>query len=256
MHYQALHSVGSDNYFCYEYIRGCKLLNIKRSFRVFLRKQSNLMPITDYLIGNTLRMYNGADIRVMRLIYGLEQTKDLNFPVAECGVGSGYSMAYMLSYLRRSKDDRNYHGFDTFEGFPYIHEEDLKDLPEKRKSISVVGHYKEFVLDGHLRTIKRLRMTERATLHKGLFDETVPMLPHDQKFSFVFMDCDLYQSYKSCLSVMYDRVVSGGIIIFDEYEHTVDWPGAKKAIDEFLEDKPEKPEKIPFGTSWMIRKIG
>ncbi len=223
--------------------------------RIFLRKQSSLMPATDFLISNTIRKFNYADMRVMRLIYCLEQTKSLSGSIAECGVGSGYSMAYILSYLTRTKDSRNYFGFDTFEGFPFIHPEDLEGLPEGRKSISVVGRYKEFGLGHHEKTVSRLKANSRAQFYKGLFDDTIPALPDGVKFSFVFMDCDLYQSYKSCLSVMYSRVVRGGIILFDEYEHVVDWPGAKKAIDEFFADKPEKPEQLPFGTSWMVRKL-
>lgn len=229
--------------------------NFNVPLRVALRKQKILMPLLDFLISTTLRKYNGADIRLMRLIYCLEQTKEVDFPIAECGIGSGYSMAYMISYLMRSKDKRDYKGFDTFEGFPFINEEDLVDLPEHRKKISVVGHYKEYGMSHHEKIINKLDASERATLHKGLFSDTIPILPDDVRFSFVFMDCDLYQSYISCLEAMYDRVVSGGIILFDEYEHIVDWPGARKAIDEFFADKPETVEPLPFGTSWFIRKL-
>lgn len=223
--------------------------------RVALRRQTWLMPVTDFLISKTIRKHNPTDLRVMRLIYCLEQTRQLDADTAECGIGSGYSMAYTLSYLMRSGDKRRYHGFDTFEGFPFIHPEDLVGLPEHRRNISVVGHYKEFMLQHHRKTINKLGATKRATLHKGLFSETIPTLPPEQKFSFVFMDCDLSQSYKSCLETMYSRVVSGGIILFDEYECTVEWPGAKKAIDEFFADKPEKPEPLPFGTSWYVKKV-
>jgi hypothetical protein len=189
----------------------------------------------------------------MRLLYGLEQTKSFTEPVAECGIGSGFSLTYILSYLQQSKALRVYHGFDTFEGFPYIHAEDLKGIPENRKKISVVGHYREYNF-GHInRVVRRLGAEKIATLHQGRFDETIPFLPVHLRFSFVYMDCDLYQSYKSCLDTMYPRVVPGGIIVFDEYEHTVDWPGARKAIDEFFADKPEKPEPLPFGSSWMVR---
>lgn len=225
------------------------------SVRVALRRMTWLMPATDFLIANTIRKYNGADLRVMRLIYCLERTRQVDADIAECGIGSGYSMAYILSYLIRSRDKRHYYGFDTFEGFPFIHPEDLVGLPEHRRSISVVGHYREFMLQHHRNTINRLDATQCATLHKGLFSETIPKLPPEQKFSFVFMDCDLYQSYKSCLETIYSRVVSGGIILFDEYELTVEWPGAKKAIDEFFTDKPEKPEPLPFGTSWYVKKV-
>lgn len=223
--------------------------------RVALRKQSRLMPITDFLIQNTIRKFNLSDVRLMRIVYCLEQTKSIDAPIAECGIGSGYSLAYTVSYLVRTKDNRRYHGFDTFEGFPFVHSEDLEGLPENRKNVTKVGHYKEFMMSHHEKTIKKLGATDRAVLHKGLFSDTIPKLPEDLLFSFVFMDCDLYQSYKSCLESMYSRVLPGGIILFDEYEHTVDWPGAKKAIDEFFADKPEKPEPLPFGTSWMIRKV-
>lgn len=213
------------------------------------------MPLTDFLISNTVRKYNGADLRVFRLIYCLEQTKAVFGDVAECGVGSGYSLAYIVSYLKRSKDQRRYHGFDTFEGFPYIHPEDLEGLREDRKIISVVGHYKEFAFDHHSSTIEKLRAADCATLHKGLFDESLNKLPSEKMFSFVFIDCDLYQSYKSCLESIYGRVSPGGVVLFDEYEMNAEWPGARKAIDEFLLDKPEKPLKMPFGPSWYIIKI-
>ena len=95
---------------------------------------------------------------------------------------------------------------------------------------------------------------ERIHFYKGRFEESMPKLSPEQKFSFVYMDCDLYQSYKTCLEHMYHRVVSGGIILFDEYHEVCKWPGAKKAIDEFFIDKPEKPEKLLFGDSWILRK--
>jgi O-methyltransferase len=233
-----------------------KLFNSPTFFpiRIALRKQTGLMPLTDFLVGDTVRKFNGSDIRVMRLVYCLEQTKGINQPIAECGVGSGYSLAYTISYLSRTNDRRHYHGFDTFEGFPFIHPEDLEGIPEERKRISKVGQYKQYMLSHHEKTIKKLGAAGTATLHKGLFSDTIPSLPKDMLFSFVFMDCDLYQSYKSCLEAIYPRVLPGGIILFDEYEHTVEWPGAKKAIDEFFADKAEKPELLPFGTSWIVRK--
>ena len=222
--------------------------------RIAIRKQTFLMNILDFCAGSMLRKYNPADIRLMRLVYCIEQTKYLVFPVAECGIGSGYSMVYLLTCLQKTKDARNYHGFDTFEGFPFIDKEDLEGLPEHRKSVSVVGRYKQFNLGFIRRLVKKVSAEDRAFLHQGTFNQTIPKLPADLHFSFVYMDCDLYQSYKSCLEEMYRRVVPGGVILFDEYEHTIEWPGARKAIDEFFADKPEKPEQLPFGTSWMVRK--
>jgi hypothetical protein len=42
------------------------------------------------------------------------------------------------------------------------------------------------------------------------------------------------------MEFFYPRMEKGGIILFDEYNDPP-WIGCNKAIDEFLEDKPESP---------------
>ena len=223
-------------------------------FQVWMRKRTGFLPLTRVLAGYNLRPYFSTDLRLFRLLYCLEITRNLREPVAELGIGSGYGMVYGLTALRDRKDPRSYHGFDTFEGFPYIHQQDLENLPEERKKVSVVGRYAEFGIDHIRRLVAATGMTNRVTLHKGTFEDTLPKLDAAQRFSFVFIDCDLYQSYLTALEHIYPRMVDGGVILFDEYEHTVDWPGAQKAIREFFADKPEKPEPLPFGTSWIAIK--
>jgi len=78
-------------------------------------------------------------------------------------------------------------------------------------------------------------------LHKGYFENTLPgLLSNRSQFCLVHLDCDIYESYLTCLDKLYDLTVPGGIILFDEYDCPV-WPGATKAVDEFFADKIEKP---------------
>ena len=49
-------------------------------------------------------------------------------------------------------------------------------------------------------------------------------------------------SYKECLNLLYDKVISGGSIIFDEY-YSHKYPGARIAIDEFFKGKTGHFEK-------------
>ncbi len=219
-----------------------------------MRKRSVFLPLSTFLAGYSLRPFFSTDLRLFRLLYCMQLTRHLSYPIAEVGVGSGYGMVYMLTTLRSTRDPRKYLGFDTFEGFPYIHDQDLEGLPEHRKAVSAVGRYAEFGVEHIQGLIRACGMQKLASLHKGRFEESLPVLPVDTRFSFVYLDCDLYQSYITSLTHLYHRVVEGGVILFDEYEHTVDWPGARKAIDEFFADKPEKPEPLSFGTSWMVIK--
>jgi O-methyltransferase len=75
----------------------------------------------------------------------------------------------------------------------------------------------------------------------GFFSQTLSFYAQRQ-FSFVHLDCDIYGSYKECLEFFYPRLCPGGIILFDEYNDPP-WPGCSKAIDEFLRDKAEKPQR-------------
>lgn len=228
-------------------------MQINTSFQHLIRKSFRIARLLSIIQGNRFYRYFANDDRLLRHVYALENTKHLNGLVAECGIGTGYSMVYILSYLKSKNDIRKYIGFDTFEGFPYIHEHDLKNLSRERKKISVIGHYKEYNFSYISKLAKYNNFYSKAVLEKGKFENTLQKY-HDQKFSYVFLDCDLYQSYKTCLTFFYNRLQMGAYMVFDEYEHVKDWPGARKAIDEFFMDKVEKPKKFSFTTSYYITK--
>ena len=71
------------------------------------------------------------------------------------------------------------------------------------------------------------------TLVPGYFQDTLAPTVGDRTFSFVHLDCDLYQSYRDCLTFFWPRLVPGGIILFDEYDDP-SWPGCNLAVDEFV----------------------
>jgi SAM-dependent methyltransferase len=51
------------------------------------------------------------------------------------------------------------------------------------------------------------------------------------KIAILRLDTDWYESSKFELERMYDKVVPGGVIIFDDYYH---WDGQRRATDEFF----------------------
>ena len=77
-------------------------------------------------------------------------------------------------------------------------------------------------------------------LLKGFFENTLSNLKNE-KFKLVYLDCCSYQSYKTCLEFLYERVLPDGYIVFDDYNHPRSiFPGVQKAVDDFFRDKPEK----------------
>ena len=88
-------------------------------------------------------------------------------------------------------------------------------------------------------------LSKHIVLLKGLFKDTLPTLV-DQQYHFVNIDCDLYEPHIECLEYFYPRMVKGGVLFFDDY-HSIDFPMASKAIDQFMSDKPEQLLHLRFG---------
>ena len=67
------------------------------------------------------------------------------------------------------------------------------------------------------------------------------------------IDTDVYEPAVTILENMYDRIVNGGIIMFDDYGT---FPGETKAVDEFFADKGLIIEKLPMShiPSFIIKK--
>ena len=73
------------------------------------------------------------------------------------------------------------------------------------------------------------------------------------KIAILRIDTDWHDSIKKSLDILYPYVSKGGFIIIDDY---YDWPGAKKATDNFFKNKKFIVfEKGGRGRRLILRKI-
>jgi len=66
------------------------------------------------------------------------------------------------------------------------------------------------------------------------------------KISLLHIDTDIYEPSKIILEILYDKVVTGGVIVLDDYGT---FSGETKAVDDFFADKEVKIRKFPFSQS-------
>lgn len=111
--------------------------------------------------------------------------------------------------------------FDSFEGLPEPSENDISKRNPKKGQLSFKG------FEG-FKEIESNFPDMNMNPVKGYFNETVPDGYSGEKIAILHLDCDLYESYKKGFDLI-DKVVPGGIIMFDEFEDHR-WPGATKAI--------------------------
>ncbi|MGQ0523048.1 MAG: TylF/MycF/NovP-related O-methyltransferase [Betaproteobacteria bacterium] len=148
-------------------------------------------------------------------------------PIVECGVYRG-GTAMLLSTLKREL-----HLYDTFEGMPETGTMDI----HKRGDFS----------DTSVEAVRKL--VPSAFFHKGLIPETFTDLPGE--IGFAHIDVDIYKSVKDCCEHLYPRLT--GFMVFDDYGFP-SCPGARRAVDEFFNDKPEKPVVIPTGQAIIFKR--
>ncbi len=164
----------------------------------------------------------------------------------QTGVYQGGSVMMVLFRLKELKSvSRSFFLYDTYEGMPEPTKYDVSFFGQKAiKKYNKVKLGKSSVgsnwVNASLEEVKKnikLANYPLNKLHfiKGKIEDTIPKtIP--KKIAFLHLDTDFYESTKHSLQYLYDLVVPGGIVIFDDYFH---WQGCKKAIDEFIEKRKE-----------------
>lgn len=85
-------------------------------------------------------------------------------------------------------------------------------------------------------------------LVQGLYEETLFI---DQPVALAHIDCDWYDSVMTCLQRITPHLVSGGILVIDDY---LDWSGCRTAVDTYFADKKEQFEFVMKSRLHIIRK--
>lgn len=164
--------------------------------------------------------------RCFMLYQFLKQIGNLNGDVAEVGVHKGRSAKVMA--LTSEKFNKNVYLFDTFTGMPEVEPEKDNFYRKGAFSDTSVAEVQEFLSD-----------CKNVTIYPGFFPDTATPIT-EKKFSFVHVDVDIYRSVLDCCKFFYPRMISKGMMVFDD-PGFADCSGAKIAVDEFFADKEEFP---------------
>lgn len=179
-------------------------------------------------------------------------TESVPGAVVECGVGQGWSLLSLALALRDRHSPRALWGFDSFEGFPEVTAADASPRQARAGDYAVPMS----VVMARLRAsgLDELYLRGRVTLVKGSFADTLRH-PEPAEISLLNLDVDLYDSYRTCLEALWPRVAVGGIVTFDEYvREAPNYPGAARAIDEFLDGRAFTREKDDgYGKYYVIK---
>lgn len=144
-----------------------------------------------------LPQITGSMIQTFRLAF---EAAPKNGLVLEFGVRFGNTI-HQIAVLAHQQ----VHGFDSFEGLPEEWHHEAKGSYTTKGQIPPVP--------------------KNVSLHVGWFDDTLPIFlqGHQGPVRLINVDCDIYSSTKTVLDLLAPRIISGTVIVFDEYIGNEHW---------------------------------
>ncbi|MBL7997051.1 MAG: class I SAM-dependent methyltransferase [Candidatus Kapabacteria bacterium] len=166
------------------------------------------------------------------------QAEGVDGAVAECGVWRGD----LSEFLQHCLPERELYLFDTFEGFSHQNPEVRNNDARFRDTSAESVH-------------RRLGNSPFCHIRKGFFPDTAQGL-ESATFSLVMLDFDIYEATRDALNFFYPLMPRGGYVFIHDC-NSPEYDGAcRKAVAEFLYDKPELVLDMPdlWGTMYF-RKL-
>ena len=222
------------------------------------------MPEESHRLPTQWKQSNAVQVGWMRQFRYLCRMYDLiaDVPgdIVECGIGEGTTFA-MLAYLAGSDTTpRVLRGFDSFQGFPEPAPiDDSWRKPQK-------GEWA--IEEAAVRTLlETASIPEKfpglsINITPGFLNDTLPKeVVKGYQIAFLHLDVDIYPSYRDGLENLFPLVAPGGVVLFDEYKEfssknpkNEKWPGATKAIDEYLLPLGYEPQYYPETKKYFVIK--
>ena len=201
----------------------------------------------NFMISSDLKIFGKLLART--LIFN--KVKDVPGDIVECGVFKGTGIFTLLKLKR-------YFCPNTYKkiiGFDFFNSKELVEFlsPQDKKSMTLLFEGRNF---SHEKSYKQ--NLEKKILESGFQDHEFELIDGDvsktiidfrenrpgAKISLLYLDLDLEQPTYDVLTALWDRVSSGGIIVFDEYAYH-NW-SESIGVDRFFQNKNIKINSLNF----------
>lgn len=172
------------------------------------------------------------------------ETNDYNF--AECGVADGVTAFFALREIIHNKKTKLKFLMHLYDSWDAMKKDTLLD-----SEMSSAGAYSNLSVETTKKNLSEFK--NNTIFHQGYIPESFNKLP-DSPNSIVYLSIDLNAANAtvSTLEFFFDKLVRGGVILFDDYG-SMGHPDTKKMTDDFFSDKPGIFMRIPTGQAIYFR---
>lgn len=193
---------------------------------------------------------DGITWRYNTLIWAARTCLSLAGDFMECGVYRG-DMTWMVTQLVDLPGaSKKFYIYDTFAGFAPKYSS-AADFPEPSHYFHFSNEqYKAPGIEDYVR--RRFQNKEYVVVTKGI----VPDILHEiapERIAFLHLDMNSPVAETAALEVLFDRISSGGIVVFDDYGWKR-FQALKEAADRFMAARGQVILELPTGQGLMIKR--
>jgi hypothetical protein len=188
--------------------------------------------------------------RLHTLAWAADIAMQLEGDFVECGVFEGFMAQTIIEYTSFADAPRKFYLYDTFEGFSPQYSE-----PDDFGPRSGFYHFanKVYSRDGlYDDVVKRFAPYHNAKVIRGV----VPDVLHDispETIAFLHIDMNSPRAEKGALEVLFERVVPGGVIVFDDYGW-LSYAKQMEAADSFMNARGYFVLELPTGQGVTVKR--
>ena len=179
-------------------------------------------------------------LRINTLAWAASQALTLDGDFIECGVWRGFCSSVIADYLDFETLERKLYLYDTFEGIPAELDSEKHDSPRFRET----GIY-ELV-------VERFSRYPNVRIVRGIVPDTL-LAELPERIAMMHIDMNSSKSEIAALDVLFDRVVDGGIVIFDDYGW-IGYRAQQLAEDAWMQARGQRILELPTGQGLLIKR--
>jgi hypothetical protein len=211
-----------------------KVLNSKT--KQYYEKLANLdnLHISDFALYTPINSIQRflARYELMKMIQNIPGA------VIEMGVFNGnglMSLLHVHNILQPTYKYREFYGFDTFDGFANVTNNDISDIKWEKGDYKCSNSYDKLTEIINVHNSYYYTPSD-VKLIPGDVNKTLPLFLENNKHiivSLLYLDMDVYEPTKTALKTFLPRMAKGSIIAFDELNFK-SFPGETIAVLEEL----------------------
>ena len=174
--------------------------------------------------------------------------KDLGSTFVECGVFVGILSGSVLKLLEKTGYGKleNFYLFDTYKNIPE------EQFDEKTEPLGRWHNTNSYTEDIYEYTKKQFEKYDFVNVIQGKVPDVLEDYKDIKDVAYLSLDMNIVYPEKAAMEFFWDKMVTGGIVLLDDYGY-INHDEQQKYFDDFCRERGTVPVQLPTGQAIIIK---